>query len=268
MHIMIDYEFNERGKILNKRISKLIKNYIKEYEKRDDIESNWKEAIVDFADANDPLFEELKDVVSPSHALPQDILSDAKSVIAYFIPFAESIANSNIDGKYSSKGWAKAYVETNQLISDINDFLKNELTEENYKLSTIPATSNFDKENLMSDWSHRHVAYIAGLGTFGVNNMLITEKGCAGRIGTIVTNIDLEASKKIDKERCLTKAGYSCNKCVDRCVANALSKEDFDRYSCYDLLLENDSKHPELALTDVCGKCNVGLPCSFKDPTP
>lgn len=34
----------------------------------------------------------------------------------------------------------------------------------------------------MSEWSHRHAAYIAGLGIFGINNMLITNKGCVGRI--------------------------------------------------------------------------------------
>lgn len=252
---------------MNREIKELIKSYIKEYEKNDDIETEWKEAIVNFADANDPLFEELKDVVSPSHALPQDILSDAKSVIAYFIPFVESIANSNIDGKYSSKEWAKAYVETNQLISDINNYLKNNLAEKNYKAAMIPATHNFDENSLMSDWSHRHVAYIAGLGTFGINNMLITKKGCAGRIGTIVTNIDLEPSERINKERCLNKAGYNCNKCVERCVIDALTENEFDRFKCYDLLLENDKLHSDLALTDVCGKCNVGLPCSFKDPT-
>ena len=251
---------------MNKEITKIIKNYIKKYQKSDDIKTEWKEAIVNFADAKDPQFKKLKEIVSASHAMPEDIISDAKSVIAYFIPFSEEIANSNIEGKYSSKEWAKAYVETNQLISNINDNLKNKLAEKDIKVATMPATSNFDEDNLISDWSHRHVAYIAGLGTFGLNNMLITDKGCAGRIGTIVSNINLESSVKIKEERCLKKAGYNCNKCIDRCVIDALTESDFDRFSCYELLLENDSLYSNLALTDVCGKCCVDLPCSFKNP--
>jgi len=251
---------------MNKEITKIIKNYIKEYQKNDDIKTEWKEVIVNFADAKDPQFKKLKEIVSPSHAMPEDIISDAKSVIAYFIPFSEEVANSNIEGKYSSKEWAKAYVETNQLIADINDHLKNVFTKKGYKVATIPATSNFDEDKLMSDWSHRHVAHIAGLGTFGANNMLITDKGCAGRIGTIVSNINLESSKKIKEERCLKKAGYNCNKCIDRCVIDAFTKSDFDRFSCYDLLLENDTLHSDLPLTDVCGKCCVDLPCTFENP--
>lgn len=251
---------------MNQEITKIIKNYIKEYQKNDDVKTEWKEAIVNFADAKDPQFKKLQEVVSPSHAMPEDILADAKSIIAYFIPFSEEVANSNIEGKYSSDKWAKAYVETNQLISNINKHLKDELAKKNIEVATIPATSNFDKKNLMSDWSHRHVAYIAGLGTFGINNMLITDKGSAGRIGTVVTNVDLDPSEKITEERCLTKAGYNCNVCVNRCVTDALSESEFDRFSCYDFLLENDSKHPEMELTDVCGKCCVDLPCSFKNP--
>ena len=73
------------------------------------------------------MFYNLKDVVSPSHALPKDFLPEAKTVVAYFIPFDEVIVKSNIEGKESSKIWAKAYIETNQLILDLNIFIKNEL---------------------------------------------------------------------------------------------------------------------------------------------
>ncbi len=251
---------------MRKKIKNSIQNYLDNYQEKDGIESEWKKAVVKFAAAADPMFNRLKEAVSASHLMPEDILPEAKTIIAYFIPFSNKTANSNIEEKYSSHQWAKAYIETNQLIADLNQHLKDILAEAGFKAGLIPATNNFDKERLVSEWSHRHAAYIAGLGTFGLNNMLITEKGCAGRIGTLVTDLALEASKRYEKERCLNKAGYKCRKCVDRCVNGALQKDSYDRYRCYEMLLENDEIHPETALTDVCGKCCVDLPCSFNSP--
>ena len=251
---------------MKKEIEDLIHNYIDDYQKKDEINSNWREAVIKYAAADDPMFNELKAAVSEEHLMPEDILPGAKTVIAYFIPFSHQITNSNIEGKYSSSQWAEVYVETNQLIAELNKHLKNKLSDKGYEAGLIAATNNFDKERLLSDWSHRHAAYIAGLGTFGLNNMLITEKGCAGRIGTLVTDLKIEASERREKERCLNKGGFNCSKCSDRCVNGALEEDSFDRHKCYELLSENDEIHPQSALTDVCGKCCVDLPCSFNSP--
>lgn len=251
---------------MKEKIIKMIEKFVAEYQKQKNIETSWRVPLIKFADAEDQLFYDLKNIIRESHVLPTDILKDAKTVIAFFLPFEKDIANSNIDGKYSSKKWAKAYVETNQLISKLNIFIEKELKDFGYNSSVIPATHNFDENTLISDWSHRHAAYIAGLGSFGINNMLITEKGCAGRVGTIISDIVIEVSSRNEKEYCLNKAGFNCSKCVDRCVNNSLKIESFDRFKCYELLLENDRFHSELLLTDVCGKCCVDLPCSFKNP--
>jgi hypothetical protein len=33
------------------------------------------------------------------------------------------------------------------------------------------------------------------------------------------------------------------------------------------MCLENAEHHKNIGYADVCGKCVVGLPCSFKDPS-
>lgn len=251
---------------MKKKIKQLITQYVMEYAKKDEITTEWKEPIVKCAAANDEMFPELKEIVSSTHALPQDFLDDAKTVISYFLPFAESVANSNIEGKYSSEEWAKAYIETNDLIFELNNHIKEKLNDLDYESTIIPATHNFDKERLISDWSHRHVAYIAGLGKFGINNMLITDKGCCGRIGSIVTNLKIEPTERTDEEYCLYKSKEICKKCVQRCVADALKVDSFAGDKCHEILTENDELRPELGLSDVCGKCSVGLPCSFTNP--
>ncbi|TDX46334.1 epoxyqueuosine reductase [Orenia marismortui] len=251
---------------MKQKIKKLIKEYVKDYPADKEVETKWREPIIKFADANDQGFIKLKEIISPTHALPQDFLADAQSVIAYFIPFDQAVVNSNIEGRYSSKAWAKAYIESNNLISKLNKYIKQKLDSLNYKSTIIPATHNFDQESLISDWSHRHVAYLTGLGKFGLNNMLITAKGCCGRVGSIVTNLKIEPNKINDKEYCLYYSSGVCKKCVQRCVNDALKVDSFDRHKCYEILLANDKLHADLGLTDVCGKCCVNLPCSFGDP--
>lgn len=251
---------------MKKYIEELIKNYVNNYGNVKHIKTKYKEPIVAFASADDEEFAELKHIVSPSHMLPKDFLEDAKTVICYFIPFDESIVQSNIEGKESSEAWAVAFVETNEMMANLNNYIKSNLEQNGYHCSAVPLAYNFDTDKLISDWSQRHVAFISGLGTFGLNNMLITEKGCCGRFASVVTNLILKPSDKRKKEHCLYKANNICKKCVKRCVNDALKEDRFDRKKCYEMCLHNDNLYSNIGVSDVCGKCLVDVPCSFISP--
>ncbi len=226
----------------------------------------WKTPIVGFADAGDPLFSRLKRVVRDSHSLPGDLLPGARTVIAYFLPFDKAIARSNHRGAFSSEAWAVAYIETNRLIAEINERLNRLLEAQGFTGTSLPATHNFDEAQLMSDWSHKHVAYIAGIGSFGRHHMLITDQGCCGRLGSVVTDAAIPATGRSDRERCLFKHDGSCAKCESRCPVEALGDAPFRRHACYERLLENARRHECHGLADVCGKCAAIVPCSFVDP--
>ena len=249
------------------KLENFIKTFIKKYSENPNIKSSWKEPLIAYADAYDDDFLKLRKIVGPTHAFPHDFLDNAKTVVTYFIPFNDDIIQSNIQNRYSSKEWSIAYMETNKLIFDLNTYIKAELEKLRFNSNIIPATHNFDTKKLISDWSHRHVAVIAGLGTFGINNMLITEKGCCGRVGSFVTDMKIEPSPKVKNENCLYKSLNVCQKCVKRCVNDALKIDSFDRHKCYEMCLINDNFHDDLGLVDVCGKCLVGVPCSSKNPT-
>ena len=252
---------------MKEAIGKWIKDYVSTYPEMVNSLSRWQEPLIGFVDAADKRFLDLRDQVSPSHAMPSDFLDDARTVIAYFIPFVEDIIKSNCSGTQCSTEWVIAYMETNKLIFDLNTYLRDQLCTMGYNGSVIPATHNFNKQTLLSDWSHRHVAYLAGLGSFGLNNMLITKKGCCGRLGSIVTNLDIEPSKPLEKENCLYKYDGGCRKCVNSCVNGALLVEAFDRHRCYTKCLENAKTYNKMGLGDVCGKCLVNMPCSSINPT-
>lgn len=184
---------------MNDKVALLIKDYVENYKELKGTETDWREPIIGFASAENPMFLELKDLISPSHALPFDFIKDAKSIIVFFLPFQEEIVKSNIGNIESSREWDIANIETNNLIVDINKCLYEKITEMGYTSTVLPPTYNYDEEELISDWSHRHVGYIAGIGTFGINNMLITEKGCCGRMGSIITNITLAPTERKNK---------------------------------------------------------------------
>ncbi|MDR2048100.1 MAG: hypothetical protein LBP69_01460 [Treponema sp.] len=257
-------------------ITDQIQNTIRGYEKANGLDSMWREPVVRFAAIKTMNLAWLKQAVSPDHLLPADILPDAESVICFFIPFHESVVQSNAAPGPASAEWALAYIKTNELIAAINRDIEALLEKNGYRAGKIPATHNFDETTLISRWSHRHIAYLAGLGTFGINNMLITEKGCCGRIGSMVTNYRYAGpGVTAAPEKCLNKRDGSsgrygrCGRCRKKCEAGAYpaaAPGGFDRGACYAKCLENAERHKSLGFADVCGKCLAALPCSVAEP--
>lgn len=243
-----------------------ITKFVAAYPEKKETTTQWEAPVVGFAAASDPLFSQLSQVASPTHAVPADFSANAQTVIAFFLPFEKSMSRTNIKGKNSSIEWGVAYIETNELIRNLSLHLKDTLEESGHESFVIPATHNWDETKLISDWSHRHVAYIAGLGRFGLNNMLITQKGSCGRYGSFITSAAIPADTRPAQEACLYKYDGSCRKCVDRCVNDALHEDRFDRFKCYDMLLENVEKLESIGYADVCGKCLVGVPCTHMNP--
>lgn len=251
---------------MDEEIKNIIKDFIDDYKTKNNDQTLWREAEIGFANTKDPIFPQLKQVVSKDHKLPKELLKKANTVIAYFIPFKEKVVLSNSTGTEASREWAIAYIETNKLIIELNRFLANHLKKENYISLEIPPTHNFEKSKLMSSWSHKHVAYIAGLGKFGLHKMLITKKGCCGRLGSLITSAKIEPTKRSESEYCLYYHNKSCDACTEKCVFDILNVNSFDRHKCYTVCLENGRIYSKLGLSDMCGKCACGVPCSFKNP--
>jgi len=227
--------------------------------------TRYRPPLVAIVKADHPEFVRLKDYVDPSHLLPQDILPGAKSVISFFLPFDKSVVIANARRGYAAREWAVAYIETNTLIDRICASLSELLAVHGHEGRWELPTHNFDPVRLISRWSHKSVGVIAGLGTFGLHQMVITDAGCAGRFGSLVTTAPLKPTEHPHqlKQRCRYYTDGSCTVCVDRCPVDALREDAFDRALCYERCLEVDRYHAELGLTDVCGKCATG-PCALQ----
>lgn len=230
-----------------------------------DTVTEYRRPLVGFASTGDPGFGELKRRVEPAHLLPEDLLPGAKSVVAFFLPFARWVVEANAvqRGKVAEE-WCRAYIETNALINSITSYLKDALEEKGVRAASEPATHNYDPETLVCRWSHKSMAVICGLGSFGLHHMVITDSGCAGRFGSLVIDAGLPVIPVRERERCLYFYDGSCVECIERCPVKALDREGrIDKHLCNRRLLAVEGGLQEELRADVCGKCAIG-PCSFE----
>lgn len=230
----------------------------------------WREPLLATAVA-DRRFRVLPEIATPSHLQPNELLATCRAVVVFFIPFTAEVTRSNGGGEFASKRWGLALSPTNELIEDINEFIRGCLAREGYESVVTPATYNFDKRSLASRWSHKHLAHITGLGRFGVNAQLITPSGCAGRLGSLVTEAPLGDHPLVqEKELCLHRAGKVCLECIKNCPVQALHLDGVDRYRCDTRIPVNRRRFAtRFGMADdieVCGKCAAGCPCSLSSP--
>ncbi len=237
---------------------------------RSGAQSWWRKPLVAAAPA-DGRFAALPHMAAPDHLLPRDLLSTARSVVVFFIPFKKELVCKNRLGERPSADGGLSYVQTNALIEHLAQRLAAWLEEKGFRCALTPATHNFDEKRLVARWSHKHLGHLVNLGRFGTHRLLITPAGCAGRLGSLVTEAALgEQPLLLAAEACLLRAGKRCGRCISACPVSALARERFDRRRCWERLKENRAVLPEFAAlpatTHVCGKCAAVMPCSFRNP--
>lgn len=257
-------------------IKKLLTGEISTFIKNTDPDT-WKDPLVGFADIYSPYIRNLRDYTVSEHQMPEDVMPDATVLLVYFLPFRDELVKSNRGSGLASAEWARIYEETNSMFPELNDHLTEVIRSLGYNAAQSPEASAFYRDEIISHWSFRHFAYAAGLGTFGLNNMLITENGCAGRINGLVTDLDVTAGKPQTEEACLYKRSSKCGLCMKVCPAGALTPEIYDRRKCYAQCLKNAAIHTSFGSSyggdgstdvgsEVCGKCIAGMPCALRRP--
>ncbi len=229
------------------------------------------------ARADDPLFEEMKEehIVGEKHLMPEEWLPGAAAVISYFLPFSQTVRSSNHGPRKASLEWMHARF----LGEDFNDLVRNAIireVESQGEKAIAPALDermDVDYLSFSSNWSERHVAMVAGLGTFSLNKGLITARGMAGRFGSVINTLDLEPSPRDFNDPfqyCLALMDGACGDCIERCPADAIGPEGKDKMKCFQYLFAEDplreEREPFGYPFSACGKCQTNVACENSIP--
>ncbi|MGA2331894.1 MAG: epoxyqueuosine reductase [Syntrophales bacterium] len=251
--------------------------------------------LIGFADGDDPLFVEFKKLVHEKHLTPREILTlhlketlkhetaevESVSVISFVLPIHKETRLSNAQEKEGpSLRWNHTRWQGQDFIIELSKYLVSLLESMGFS-AVAPDLSPFFEILLLpggfaSKWSHRHIAYAAGLGTFSLNDGFITSQGLAVRLGSVVTNLKLEPSARPYTHylaNCLFYAKGKCGKCIRRCPGGAISGKGHDKLKCFKILYETQKPWLEgvhgqgyIGKYAGCGLCQTGVPCENHIP--
>ncbi len=225
--------------------------------------TKYRKPVIGFASAQDPLYAQASEIIGYDVLPPTALLEDAKTVVSFFIPFEGWAVKYARRRKEVSNGeWSLAYYELNSFIDSIMGEIVKRVSEFGIKAASEPVTENYDHVKLTGTWGHKTSAYIAGLGTFGINRIVITPMGCGGRLGTVVLNTKITPTQRPDQENCLYKKDGTCGICAKTCLTGAIRYNSFNRFTCN--LHDDYIREYASALDRGCYGCSSG-PCSYYD---
>lgn len=244
--------------------------------------------IVRVADVNDPLFAEYKTVIGDFHFTPRQIFEDVYglnsllqgSVVSLVLPVSEYVRQSNRRKDQSSREWAwlRSFADE-ALIEETAKHLSQYLGLFGGK-SVIPILHGSYRKMMtptgpVSNWSERHAAFVAGHGTFSLNDGFITERGIAVRFVSVITDLKLTPDKRTairHHENCLFCSVGKCGACMKRCPVGAITKDGHDKMKCAAYTYGEASKQRAVEYGGIyqfgagCGLCQVAVPCEYKAP--
>ncbi len=157
----------------------------------------------------------------PKEFWPESIYPDAKTVIVIGLPIQLPIVETAPSIYYHE------LYKTVNILLDIKAYeISNFLTEMGYPSIYLPRDGYGDIDVLLKKplafFSHKHAAFLAGMGSFGENNVILTEEyGPRVRFTSIFTTARIEGDKIKGIDLC-----KHCQRCVTQCPVNAIPERE------------------------------------------
>lgn len=181
---------------------------------------------------------------------PDSIFPEVKSVIVIgfpvFLPILESAPSIH---------YHELYKTLNRLLDTDAYLLSLFLNSKGYSSISIPrdgyGSIEVLKKNPVAFFSHRHAAFLAGLGTFGINNNILTEEyGPRVRFTSVFTSAELPPDPPVLKSHCI-----KCMRCVKSCPVQALTGKNYPDGLTDKLVCASRSESLSLRYISPCGIC-------------
>ncbi len=247
--------------------------------------------LVGFSAGDDPLFDEYVAHIGDFYLRPIDIYRrtfsqdapaspGALTVISWVLP---STAHTRHDQAAETKRPSERWVGVRHHGELFNEALRRhvvlKLTEVGIQAVAPVLTPFWSKSSQgpyapCANWSERHAAYAAGLGTFGLCDGLITPVGKAMRTGSVIARVSIAPSPRPYSDRhayCLFYSHGICGRCIARCPVNAISEAGHDKIRCKqytNVTMKAYTRKTYGISTFACGLCQAGVPCTDHIPNP
>lgn len=175
----------------------------------------------------------------PESFYPRSIYPDARSVIVIGLPVHLPVLETTPSIYYH-----ELYQTMNRILDENTYQMAEWLNQKGYPSLFVPRDGYGSLEVLLKNpvafFSHRHAAYLSGLGTFGINNMILTPGyGPRIRFGSVFTAATIPPDPVMQEDLCI-----QCMRCVEMCPSQALYKEAYPR---------------GITNKDACGRYTAGL---------
>ncbi len=245
--------------------------------------------LVGFDSGDDPIFNEYKDIIGKFHLTPteafnkfckkNDISSTLKdlSIVAFVLPINKKTKRENFEfsKEMPSERWAHTRLFGEKSNQRLQKYLVQELKKEGIN-AVAPMTEKYlfkiypkhEKGVWASTWSHRHMLFASGLGSFGLSDGFINMRGKAMRCGSIIVDYRLpsDAGKRPNDpyEYCT-----ECGDCIKRCPVGAISFENrHNKQICRAHVISTVPYIRKNYGIDIygCGLCQVSVSCSSGIP--
>ena len=245
--------------------------------------------LLGFAAGDDPFWKKLQKI-SPGHFTPLEAFSygypDEKveasdlSVLCWVLPQTEAtLGDQRKSVDWPCERWVRSrFHGQKEVIEKLAEFILERLRDSGVQAVIPDHLSQWrqgDSIPVSSPWSHRHVAFAAGLGTFWLCDGLITPLGKAVRLLSVVARHHFPVTERKYSEAyeyCLYHSSGTCAVCVKRCPRGAISKEKgHDKVKCRAFLDNEIMTYVSENWADLkgaygCGLCQSAVPCERSIP--
>lgn len=244
--------------------------------------------LVGFSNGADPLYDFLQKDIGPPQMTPHKFFQKAfpntqakpeeLTVISVILPQTQKTKDDNRkETFYPSELWARAKHFGAQFAAKLNKHIVEVLSRAGYEAvapsnSPLQVVGKSEKYGFASNWSERHAAYVSGLGTFGLCDGLITERGKAMVCRSVIAKITIPPTPRPYSNHhayCLYYANNTCGVCIKRCPVEAISASGHDKERCYKHCFGIAKQYVKshFGFDDyACGLCQTRVPCESKNP--
>lgn len=244
----------------------------------------WDRPLIGVAAGDDPYFGFMKRHVGDFYWSPAEVFAqkygeapDPQELSVISMVFPQTEATKEMQNRatvFPSDNWVVSRGEWEPLIRTFATRVMQSMEAAGFRCASPDLTKGMgfmhsDNVGLCSPWSHRHTAYAAGLGTFGLSDGFISERGIAIRLTSFVVEARLPAKGKVSED----PYGWCtmCGACIVRCPADAITKETgHDKAVCMGYEEACEHMWPEhIERGDYvfgCGLCQAKVPCRDHRP--